>query len=550
MLRELSIKNVAIIENSELSFSSGMTVLTGETGAGKTIIIDALSLLLGSRASVDMIRYGEDKAIVEGVFDQLSDKLLQVLDTYEIPKEATLTITRVVQEGRSTTKVNGVSVTSKELKELSMYLLDIHVQHDTMRLFDPARYLELLDDYALIDVSTYQSLLTTYQAKIKAYEDFMAIEAQAQEQLEYWQFQRQELAELELQPGEEASLEEERSSLKNYDKVYALLHRVTSSDLDVGPQMYEALSSLKKLADYDIAKDDVARAESAYYDWTDLIDSLKQKKQLLQYDPDRLDTIETRLQAISRLTRKYKCSADVLLDKLASLDAQIQSFDNAAMTKTDLTKAVDTAYQPLLKEAQALTSERAKAAKTLETQLQAEVRELHLPQVQFAIKVQSNTPKDIFDAIAFHDSGLNHVEIDISTNKGEPLKPLAKVASGGEISRVMLGLKTVLLQASGLSTIIFDEIDQGVSGAVAQAMADKLKRLSKTTQVLLITHLPQVAALADTHLFVKKMEVNDRTISQTHALTTEERVLEIAAMMSTETTTEKSIALAKELLGI
>jgi DNA repair protein RecN (Recombination protein N) len=550
MLRELTIKNVAIIENSELSFSSGMTVLTGETGAGKTIIIDALSLLLGSRASVDLIRYGEDKAIVEGVFDELSDKLLQLLDTYEIPHEDGLTITRVVQEGRSTTKVNGVSVTSKELRELSLYLLDIHVQHDTMRLFDEARYLELLDDYAVVDLHAYQTALAAYKTATHAYDDFLRVESQAQEQLEYWQFQRQELEELGLSAGEELALEEERASLKNYDKVYDLFTRLTSSELDVGPAMYESLSLLQKLAAYEIGKDDLARAESAYYDWSDLIDNIKTKRDQLQYDPDRLDAIETRLQAISRLTRKYKCTADDLLEKLASLTNQIESFDNAAMTKAELSKAVQAAFVPLLLEANRLASVRTAAAAKLATELQKEVAELQLPNVKFAITVLSSKPKDALDAGVFSESGINQVSIDISTNKGEPLKPLAKVASGGEISRVMLGLKSVLLQASGLSTIIFDEIDQGVSGAVAQAMAEKLKRLSKTTQVLLITHLPQVAAQADTHLFVKKMEVNGRTISQTHALSMDERVLEIAAMMSTESTTEKSIALAKELLGV
>jgi DNA repair protein RecN (Recombination protein N) len=550
MLRELTIKNVAIIENSELSFSSGMTVLTGETGAGKTIIIDALSLLLGSRASVDLIRYGEDKAIVEGVFDELSDKLLQLLDTYEIPHEDGLTITRVVQEGRSTTKVNGVSVTSKELRELSLYLLDIHVQHDTMRLFDEARYLELLDDYAVVDLHAYQTALAAYKTAMHAYDDFIRVESQAQEQLEYWQFQRQELEELGLSAGEELALEEERASLKNYDKVYDLFTRLTSSELDVGPAMYESLSLLQKLAAYEIGKDDLARAESAYYDWSDLIDNIKTKRDQLQYDPDRLDAIETRLQAISRLTRKYKCTADDLLEKLASLTNQIESFDNAAMTKAELSKAVQAAFEPLLLEANRLASVRTAAAAKLATELQKEVAELQLPNVKFAITVLSSKPKDALDAGVFSESGINQVSIDISTNKGEPLKPLAKVASGGEISRVMLGLKSVLLQASGLSTIIFDEIDQGVSGAVAQAMAEKLKRLSKTTQVLLITHLPQVAAQADTHLFVKKMEVNGRTISQTHALSMDERVLEIAAMMSTESTTEKSIALAKELLGV
>ncbi len=244
MLRELKIQNFAIIENSELSFAPGMTVLTGETGAGKTIIIDALSLLLGTRANIDMIRYGETKAVIEGVFDAPSEKLLAVLAQMDIPKEALLTITRIVQEGRSTTRVNGVSVTSKELKDLSLYLLDIHVQHDTMRLFDPSRYLELLDDYAQTSITTYQELRSKYNNAMQDYLDFLALESQAKEQLDYWQFQYQELVDLELVDGEATKLEEERAGLKNYDKVYDLLQRATSADADASRLMVESLSAM------------------------------------------------------------------------------------------------------------------------------------------------------------------------------------------------------------------------------------------------------------------------------------------------------------------
>jgi DNA repair protein RecN (Recombination protein N) len=548
MLRELKIQNFAIIENSELSFASGMTVLTGETGAGKTIIIDALSLLLGTRANIDMIRYGETKAVIEGVFDAPSEKLSAVLAQMDIPKEPQLTITRIVQEARSTIRVNGVSITSKELKDLSLYLLDIHVQHDTMRLFDPSRYLELLDDYAQTNLTNYQQQRSMYQAAVQEYLDFLDLESQAKEQLDYWQFQYQELVDLALVEGEEALLEEERASLKNYDKVYELLHRATSADADASRLMVESLSAMQKLATLDVAAEDVERAQSAYYDWVDVIDALKTRLATLQYEPKRLDQIETRLQELTRISRKYKCTTDELIDKQAALKAQISAFEDASATKLQLRSIVKQTYDPLLASAAALTTLRQAAAATLQARLVDEVKELHLPQAQFAIVVQTQLPADELDHSVFTETGVNHVEINLSTNKGEPLKPLAKVASGGEMSRVMLGLKTVLLQASGLSTIIFDEIDQGVSGAVAQSMAEKLKRLSNTTQVLLITHLPQVAAIANTHLFVKKQEVGERTISTTISLDYESRIQAIAEMISPAAITEKSVALAKEYM--
>ena len=548
MLRELKIQNFAIIENSELSFASGMTVLTGETGAGKTIIIDALSLLLGTRANIDMIRYGETKAVIEGVFDAPSEKLSAVLAQMDIPKEPQLTITRIVQEARSTIRVNGVSITSKELKDLSLYLLDIHVQHDTMRLFDPSRYLELLDDYAQTNLTNYQQQRSMYQAAVQEYLDFLDLESQAKEQLDYWQFQYQELVDLALVEGEEALLEEERASLKNYDKVYELLQRATSADADASRLMVESLSAMQKLATLDVAAEDVERAQSAYYDWVDVIDALKTRLATLQYEPKRLDQIETRLQELTRISRKYKCTTDELIDKQAALKAQISAFEDASATKLQLRSIVKQTYDPLLASAAALTTLRQAAAATLQARLVDEVKELHLPQAQFAIVVQTQLPADELDHSVFTETGVNHVEINLSTNKGEPLKPLAKVASGGEMSRVMLGLKTVLLQASGLSTIIFDEIDQGVSGAVAQSMAEKLKRLSNTTQVLLITHLPQVAAIANTHLFVKKQEVGERTISTTISLDYESRIQAIAEMISPAAITEKSVALAKEYM--
>lgn len=548
MLKELRIQNFAIIDNQELRFSSGMTVLTGETGAGKTIIIDAISLLIGTRANLDMIRHGESKAVIEGVFGPISQRLQASLEALGIEAEEDITISRIVSDNRSVIRINGVTITAKELKELSLDLLDIHDQHDTLRLLDPTRYLALLDEYAQTDLSSYTTHYQAYNNAFQSYQSFMMQEQQASEQLEFWQFQRQELEQLGFSIEEYESLTQELTQLKNFDKLYETYQQALQSANGIENQLHSLMSNAKKIQAIDESQSSlIERLNNSYYELLDGLEELETQQQNLAFDPSRLSWIEDRLVEYDKAMRKYKLDVEGLLHKQEELSRMIANFEDAPLTKKTLMSDVEQAYQVLYDEAEQLHQLRTQAARDLQEQLQTQLKDLHLPRVTFSIQVMKPSIDDPFKNEIFHPVGFDSCDILLTTNMGEPLKPLAKVASGGEMSRIMLAFKTVLLAKLGLSTIIFDEIDLGVSGEVAGAIARKIKQLSTTTQVLLITHLPQVAAIADTHLLVQKEEQEGRTISSTTLLNDPQRITAIAAMMSTSSPTEKSKALAEEL---
>lgn len=548
MLKELRIQNFAIIDNQELRFSSGMTVLTGETGAGKTIIIDAISLLIGTRANLDMIRHGESKAVIEGVFGPISARLHASLQTLGIDSDEDITISRIVSDNRSIIRINGVTITAKELKELSLDLLDIHDQHDTLRLLDPTRYLDLLDEYAQTDLSSYTMHFESYNEAFQAYQAFMTQEQQASEQLEFWQFQRQELEQYGFSTDEYESLTQELTQLKNFDKLYETYQQALQAANGIENQLHSLMSYAKKIQAIDESQTAlIERLSNSYYELIDGLEELQSQQQNLAFDPSRLSWIEDRLVEYDKAMRKYKLDVAGLLQKQEELATMIANFEDAPLTKKTLTATVNQTFDLLQQEAEHLHQHRVRAATQLQEQLQAQLKDLHLPRVTFSIEVKKPSNLDPFTTNVFHPDGFDTCEILLTTNMGEPLKPLAKVASGGEMSRIMLAFKTVLLAKLGLSTIIFDEIDLGVSGEVAGAIARKIKQLSTTTQVLLITHLPQVAAIADTHLLVQKEEQQGRTISSTSLLNDAQRIGAIAAMMSTSAPTEKSKALAEEL---
>ena len=542
MLKELRIQNFAIIDNQELRFSSGMTVLTGETGAGKTIIIDAISLLIGTRANLDMIRHGESKAVIEGVFGPISQRLKESLRELNIDSDHDITISRIVSDNRSVIRINGVTITAKELKELSLDLLDIHDQHDTLRLLDPTRYLALLDEYAQTDVAHYAVVYQHYKEAIQAYQRFVTQEQQANDQLEFWQFQRQELDQYGFSVEEYESLTSELAQLKNFDKLFDTYQQALQAANGIENQLHTLMSNAKKLQAIDESQASlVERLSSAYYELLDGLEELQAQQQQLAFDPSRLSWMEDRLVDYDKAMRKYKLSVEGLLDKQHELSTLIANFEDAPLTKKKLQADVELAFVAVLQEAGLLHDQRIAAASELQEQLQSQLKDLHLPRVTFAIDVTKPQTLDAYHDDVFTPDGYSSCDILLTTNMGEPLKPLAKVASGGEMSRIMLAFKTVLLAKLGLSTIIFDEIDLGVSGEVAGAIARKIKQLSTTTQVLLITHLPQVAAIADTHIQVTKQEVQGRTLSSTATLSEEERIVSIASMMSSNKPTQRSL---------
>lgn len=552
MLESIRIKNFAIIENTEIEFKSGLTVLTGETGAGKTIIIDAIGLLLGDRASTDMIRHGESKAIIEGVFSITNQKVKDALKNLFIECDDKLIIVRqILSSGKSTLRVNDETITLNSLKQISRYLIDIHLQHDAYRLIDPTNYIELLDDFTNADLTEYKDHLKAYSEAIKEYNSILNYSSNINQEIDFLKFQKEELEAANLNVEEEIELMEMQQKLENFDKIhqnlqdtYQYLNGTTANNL------YSAKGELDKLSKYGENYENLAKViESAFYDIDDVINELKSELNGLDFNPNELERIQSRLQELNRLKRKYNLSIEGLIDKLDDINRKIMSHEDKDFMVAEALKKVKTTFELLKEAAKALTTLRQQSAKELESGLMRQLEELHLSNAQFTIIFNEVSYDDPLKSSMFYTNGVDEIDFLISTNKGEPVKPLSKTASGGEISRVMLALKTILLKSQNLSSVIFDEIDSGVSGKVAHGIAKKVKLISNDTQVLLITHLPQVAAIADNHLFVSKRVIDGRTVSNSDYLDIEGRIEEVAKMLSNEAVTESALINAKEIIN-
>ncbi|XMB87260.1 DNA repair protein RecN [Mycoplasmatota bacterium WC44] len=554
MLESIHIKNFAIIDNTEIEFKNGLTVLTGETGAGKTIIIDAIGLLLGERASLDMIRHGESKAVLEGVFTFENPKVKEKLNEYGIESEEKIIIVRqLLASGKSTLRVNGTSVTLNVLKDITKYLIDIHLQHDTHRLFDPSNYVEILDNFNDNNLlENYQPNLKNYKELLKKYNSLINSNFEMNQQLDYLKFQKEELDEADLNITEELELIETQSKLENFDKIYqnvkdAYSYLYDSKAID---NIYTAFENVSKLKEYSEEYKKSSNAlENIYYELEEVVTTLKKNVDYLDFDPEKLSKVQSRLNEINRLKRKYGKSVDDLINYLDELKSKINAFENKDEAIDKIINEVKASHQILEKNALEIHEKRKKIAHKLQNEITAHLEDLHLAKASFVVRFNEINLKDPLKDAPFLNNGVDEIDFLISTNIGEPLKPLSKTASGGEISRIMLALKTILLKSQKLSTIIFDEIDSGVSGVVAHSIAKKVKLVSKNTQVLLITHLPQVAAIADHHIFVKKHEINGRTISVSKYLPNAERIYEIAKMLSNEKVSDTALLNAKQLLN-
>ncbi len=552
MLESLRIKNFAIIENTEIEFKKGMTVLTGETGAGKTIIIDAIGLLLGDRASIDMIRHGESKAVIEGVFSITNEKVKKELRNLFIDVDDRLIIVRqLLSSGKSSLRVNDETITLASLKKISRYLIDIHLQHDAYRLIDPANYIELLDDFTNIDLTRYKEKLKIYQSSISEYNKILSYSSSVNQEMDFLLFQKEELTSLNLDIEEETELLERQKILENYDKIHSNITNAFSQlEGQTLANLFSAKNEIEKLSDYGKVYEEMSKTvESTYYDIDDVVQQLKSELSEFDFNPNELSKIQSRLQDLNRVKRKYNLTIEGLLEKLDDINRKLMAHEDKDFLVQEALKSVQTSFDQLKLEAEIITNRRRQSATQLEIGLMQQLEELHLPSAQFKIVFNEVQFEDRLKSNIFMNSGVDEIDFLISTNKGEPAKPLSKTASGGEISRVMLALKTILLKSQNLSSVIFDEIDSGVSGKVAHGIAKKVKLISDNTQVLLITHLPQVAAIADHHLFVSKHVINDRTVSNSEYLDTEGRVAEVAKMLSNEQVTESALVNAREIIN-
>ncbi|WP_102707183.1 DNA repair protein RecN [Terribacillus saccharophilus] len=567
MLTELSIKDFAIIDQIRIHFKEGLTVLTGETGAGKSIVIDAVQLLSGGRGSVEFIRHGQKKAELEGLFiiDSPDHPIYAIgaqfgvdIDDGMVVLERTMTTS-----GKSICRVNGKLVTLAILREFGKSLIDIHTQHETQSLMDADKHIELLDLYDAEAIGkareTYMLQFKELQKLKKRYKEWNTNEQEMAQRLDLLKFQYNELKEAELQPGEDEQLTEERTKLMNYERIYQSLHDAYNAlygeqkGLDwVG----HALASLESASSYD---DDIQKhhqmISEQYYLMEDLTFQLSSQLDSLSYNPERLNEIEMRLNEISRLKKKYGQSVEEILEYAASIEDQIDQIQNRDSHIHQLEQQIEDLGEDAMLEAKQLHDLRVQAAVQLTDAIHEELKDLYLEKARFNVDVQlkngnSGDPElngkpvqltaDGFDAITFH----------ISTNPGEPLKELHKVASGGELSRIMLALKRIFSRHQGVTSVIFDEVDTGVSGRVAQAIGEKIYGISVGSQVLCITHLPQVASMADTHLLIEKHVENNSTHTSVTELGQDTAVEEISRMMTGTVLTEKTKEHARELITL
>lgn len=558
MLQELSIKNFAIIDQLDVTFKRGMTVLTGETGAGKSIIIDAVGLLAGGRGSANFVRTGTDKAIIQGSFTfPDGGTTYRVLDELGIDHDDGSVILQreIHQNGRNTCRVNGMLVNTNTLKRIGETAVDIHGQNEHQELMQPEKHLGMLDEFAGDKVAKlrarYQTIYQRYTQLQSTLENRRTNEKEWAQHLDMLKFQVNEIESANLQPGEEDDLIAERERLDNYQKINDALQRsqmtLTGEDATPGvnDQLSSALQAMQGIADFDPAfKQISASLETAYYALTDAVGDVSSQLDLLEWDEGRLDEIEQRLDVINQLKRKYGDSESQVLkyfDKIAAELKQMQTTDAQA---DDSEEQVATQETKLHEVGEQLSEARHHAAEKLERAIHGELGDLYMAKTVFAVRFSRPKNEGLLS------TGLDHVEFYLRTNPGEDMRPLAKIASGGELSRIMLALKTIFSESQGITSIIFDEVDTGVSGRVAQAIAEKISGIARASQVLCITHLPQVAAMADHHYFIAKQIVGERTETSLTRLNADARIDEIARMSAGTQVTKLALEHASELLAL
>ena len=550
MLLEISIKNFAIIEAISLNFEKGMTVLTGETGAGKSIIIDAMNMMLGARATTDVIRHGAPKAEIEGLFSVENSHALQMIfDEQGIELGDEIIIRReILQNGRSVSRVNGQMVNLSVLRSIGQYLVDIHGQHDQEELMRPQLHIQMLDGFGDADfLELKQAYQTNFDAYRKMRKQLLEIKKNQEEhkaRIEMLEFQMAEIESVSLQPGEDLKLNQERDKLLNHKNIADTLTNaytmVDNEEFSSLANVRSAMNDMESLEDYDAEYREISSSLSeSYYVLEDVTKRLEDIIEDLDFDGNRLMQIESRLDLIHAITRKYGGNVDDVLMYFAKITEEYNLLTGNHLSSDDMEAELKKLEVSLVDLATKLASARHNLAQQLENEIQQELKDLYMDKARF--QVQFNKGK-------FTREGNESVEFYISTNPGEDFKPLVKVASGGELSRLMLAIKSAFSRKEGKTSIVFDEVDTGVSGRVAQAIAQKIHKIGQHGQVLAISHLPQVIAIADYQFFIEKISNDHSTVSTVRLLTVEERVEEVAKMLAGENVTEAALSQARELL--
>ena len=550
MLLEISIKNFAIIESISLNFEQGMTVLTGETGAGKSIIIDAMNMMLGARATTEVIRHGAPKAEIEGLFSIENSRVLQeIFDEQGLVMSDEIIIRReILQNGRSISRVNGQMVNLSVLKAIGQQLVDIHGQHDQEELMRPHRHIQMLDEFGDADFfelkEAYQTSFDDYRQMRKQVLDIKKNQLEHKARIEMLEFQMAEIEAANLKAGEDVILNQERDKLLNHKNIadtltnaYSMLDNEEFSSL---ANVRSAMNDMESLEEYDPDYREISSSLSeTYYVLEDITKRLESIIDDLDFDGNRLMQVESRLDLIHTITRKYGGSVDDVLLYFEKITDEYNLLTGNNLSSEDMEVELKKLEKNLVDLAGQVAQARHHLAQDLEAEIKQELQDLYMEKAQFQVR---------FSQGKFSREGNESVEFYISTNPGEDFKPLVKVASGGELSRLMLAIKSAFSRKEGKTSIVFDEVDTGVSGRVAQAIAQKIHKIGQHGQVLAISHLPQVIAIADNQFFIEKVSDENSTVSTVRLLSLEERVEEVAKMLAGEDVTEAALTQARELL--
>lgn len=553
MLQTLSIKQFAIIDELEIHFSDGLTVLSGETGSGKSIIIDAIGQLIGMRASSDYVRHGEKKAVIEGIFDiDESKDAISILEnlSIDVDEDFLLVKREIFSSGKSICRINNQTVTLQDLRKVMQELLDIHGQHETQSLLKQKYHLKLLDDYAEDQYSNllhqYQDVFSKYKDKRKELEELESADQALLQRLDLMKFQFEELTEASLKEDEVEQLETDIKRIQNSEKLSLALnsaHQVLTDENAIPDRLYELSNHLQSINDivpkkYEKLKEDV---DQFYYILEDAKHEIYDEMANTEFDEQILNDLESRMNLLNNLKRKYGKDISELIAYQGKLEEEINKIENYEQSTSQLREEISQLYKEVFEVGKELSKERRRVARELRDHIVSEIQNLQMKDANLEISLK---PLD-----EPNQEGIEFVEFLISPNKGEPLKSLNKIASGGELSRIMLALKSIFVKSRGQTAILFDEVDSGVSGQAAQKMAEKMRDIAEYIQVICISHLPQVASMSDHHLLISKASNDDRTTTQVKELLEDDRIDEVARMISGASVTELTRENAKEMIA-
>src|SRR3989338_6619015 len=554
MLLQLNIKDFAIIDNLQITFGRGLNILTGETGAGKSIIVDAVKLILGDRASLDDIRSSKDEAVVEAMFDMSSLKdIAELLETAGLPNEENIIVRRVIsRSGKNRTFINNSMANLTLLQEIGSRIIDIYGQHDHQSLTKSDEHIDILDAFA--------GLLALRDDVAKAYREFYSIKSELDsltadsqsllEKQDFLTFQSKEIGEAGLKAGEDEELKKEKERLANAEKLFEAANSgydsLYASSGSILERLTQILNKLKDVSKFDAElKPVIENMESSVCQLDDAAVSLRDYTQGISFEPQRLENVDNRLDLINKLKKKYGATIEVVLQKKVEVDKELDNIIHHDERIAELKEAVEKSKENVLKLSKKLSEKRVDSAKLLKKKVEEELSDLNMKKTVFEVRIEKH--KDVNGGFILGEKGIDRIEFFISPNIGEEPKPLSKIASGGELSRIMLAIKRITTTGK-IPVLIFDEVDAGIGGGTAEVVGRKLKEVSKNHQVLCITHLPQIAAYADTHYSVSKEVRGGRTVAEVRDLKGDDRIAELSRMLGGVKITDRTREHAREML--